>query len=174
MKKQLLSLILLMLSTVCFAEEPIEKGKILFTSRCGNCHKINEVFVGPALADVEKRRKSEWIVDFIQSSQTMVKSGDPDAVALFAKFKVPMPDHKDLTDNDVSNLIEYIKNESKAVANIVKAPFAKPTPPPSGYAGINFHESKGVLISILVAIALLIGTIFFYAKVKNFEDSKVW
>lgn len=174
MKKQLLTLFILMLSMVSFAEEPIVKGKNLYTSRCGNCHKINEVFVGPALADVDKRRKSDWIINFVQSSQTMVKAGDADAVALFAKFKVPMPDHKDLSETDVSNIIEYIKNESKAVANVAKAPFAKPTQSPSAYAGINFKESKGILLCILVSVALLIGALFFFAKVKTYEQSKVW
>lgn len=174
MKKQMLPFLILLISASTYAEEPAEKGKALYTSRCGNCHKINEVFVGPALAGIDTRRQVDWIVKFVQSSQTMIKAGDPEAVALFTKFKVPMPDHNDLTKTDVSNIVEYIKNEAKLMSTVAKAPFAKPTPPPSAYKGINFSQSKGLLSLILASIFILIGTIFFYARVKKYEFTKVW
>jgi cytochrome c2 len=74
------------------ATPPVEDGKTIFTARCAACHNVNKQLTGPALAGVHERRSIDWIIKFVHSSQTMVKSGDKDAVALFEKFnKIPMP-----------------------------------------------------------------------------------
>lgn len=174
MKQQLLTVLLLAISVLAYANEPIENGKALYTSRCGNCHKINEVFVGPALADVGKRHNIDWIVKFVQSSQTMVKSGDEKAVALFAKYKIPMPDQKDLTPKDIDDILGYIDNEAKVNSGVVKPPLAKPTQTQLAYLATSFSENRGFLVAILASIALLIGTLLFYARVKKYERTKVW
>src|SRR6478735_4079442 len=81
-----------------FGAPPVEEGKQIFTSRCAACHNVNKTLTGPALAGIKERRSIEWIISFVQSSQTVIKGGDKDAVVLFEKFnKIPMPDHKDLS-----------------------------------------------------------------------------
>ena len=71
---------------------PEEEGKTIFVSRCASCHHVNKTVVGPALSGVDERRSMDWIINFVHSSQTMVKKGDKDAVGLFKKFNsMPMP-----------------------------------------------------------------------------------
>lgn len=91
----------------------IEEGKQIFTSRCASCHSINKKVVGPALRDVDKRHTGKWIIDFVHSSQTVIKSGDEAAVALFNSHgQTIMPDHTDLKADQIQSIISYIKEQS--------------------------------------------------------------
>ena len=112
-----LAAILLITTLSTIAAPPAEEGKAIFTSRCTGCHNVNKMVVGPALAGVDQRRPIDWIVNFVHSSQKVVKSGDPYAVSLFNKFnKIQMPDHPDLTSDNIKSIVEYIKVEAKASA----------------------------------------------------------
>src|SRR5688500_16613500 len=96
--KSLLLLLTLLPAATALADPPAEEGKTIFAARCASCHNVNKDLTGPALAKVDERRSMEWIVSFIRSSQSLVKSGDKDAVAVFEKFnRIPMPDHPDLS-----------------------------------------------------------------------------
>src|SRR6187431_1748522 len=44
------------------------KGEQLFKENCKSCHKIHTDAVGPALAGVSKRRKPEWIHNWVHNS----------------------------------------------------------------------------------------------------------
>jgi hypothetical protein len=69
--------------------------------------------VGPALKDVFKIRSETWIIAFVHSSQTVIRSGDTAAVSLFKQFNgTIMPDHPGMNDQDIKNIIGYIKSES--------------------------------------------------------------
>ncbi|RYF77504.1 MAG: cytochrome c, partial [Chitinophagaceae bacterium] len=110
-----LFVILLLPAIIALATPPVEEGKSIFTTRCAGCHNISKVLTGPALAGVDQRRSIDWIINFVHSSQTVIKSGDKDATALFAKFNnIQMPDHKDLSEAQIKNVVEYIKTEAKA------------------------------------------------------------
>jgi cytochrome c2 len=90
---------LLFSTSLVLAAPPVEEGKSIFQARCAACHNINKTLTGPALAGVDQRRSMDWIVDFVHSSQTVIKNGDKDAVALFKQFNnIPMPDHNDLSE----------------------------------------------------------------------------
>jgi len=93
------------------AAPPIAEGKAIFSTRCAGCHNVNKVVTGPALAGVDQRHSIDWIINFVHSSQTVIKGGDEKAVALFEKFnKIPMPDHPDLTAGNIKSIVEYIKS----------------------------------------------------------------
>jgi cytochrome c2 len=115
MKNIILMALFLCLGSVIFAQEDAAAGKSIFIAKCASCHNFKQEMTGPALKDLDKRRKTEWIVKFVQSSQTMISSGDPDAKAIFAKYQTLMPDHKDLSEADVKNIITYIKEESARI-----------------------------------------------------------
>ena len=98
------------------AQSPQEQGQATFTQRCAACHAIGKQVVGPDLAGVDKSRSEEWIINFVHSSQKVIKSGDTAAIALFAEFNnTVMPDHPDLNDEDIKNIIAFIGQETTAL-----------------------------------------------------------
>ena len=152
------------------ATPPVEDGKTIFTARCAACHNVNKQLTGPALAGVHERRSIDWIIKFVHSSQTMVKSGDKDAVALFEKFnKFPMPDHPDLTADSIKNIVDYIKTEAKIDNG--KAPFARPSKLRPNYTPIsitNYSFFGGFLGLVLVLILAML----FAVEVSAFKRKK--
>ncbi len=88
-------------------------GADLFKLKCGICHTIGGGrLVGPDLANVKDRHSEDWLLTFIHSSQTMIKSGDADAVALFEENnKVIMPDPM-ISDAEIKSLLSYIAENS--------------------------------------------------------------
>lgn len=159
------------ITATVFATPPIEEGKSLFISRCAACHNVNKPMTGPALAGIDERRTIDWIISFVHSSQTMVKGGDSAALAVFEKFnKVPMPDHPDLTNENIKSIVEYIKTESKPVTE-EKAPFAKPGKKQPFYQPISIRN-YGFLIGYFTVVIALILSLYFAVQLKTFERNK--
>jgi len=159
----------LLVSVQLMANPLPEAGRTIFMSRCAACHSVNKQLTGPALAGVYERRTTDWIVKFVQSSQTVIKRGDKDAVALFEKFnKITMPDHPDLTSENIQNIVEFIKLESKSIATENTAPFAR-----SGKLKPNFMplsiSNYGFFITYFGLVALLIATMLFMVRVKEYQ-----
>jgi cytochrome c551/c552 len=165
--KVILSAIVLFTTLHVFAAPPVEEGKTIFSARCAGCHNVNKVVTGPALAGVDQRRSIDWIVKFVHSSQTLVKSGDKDAIALFEKFnKIPMPDHADLTPDHIKSIVEYIKSETVAETN--EAPFKKPGKLRPAYTPLSI-TNYGFFIGYLAVVAMLILGLLFAVHVKGIE-----
>lgn len=95
-----------------------EKGKLLFTENCTSCHNINISLrsTGPALVDVTKLRKKEWLYRFIRNSYQMYLDRDPQAVRLVNKNnKVFMTAFTQFTDNDLDAVYHFIAVESENI-----------------------------------------------------------
>lgn len=102
-------------------------GEILFRGRCAACHTLGKGDrLGPDLKDVASRRERAWLIRYLAAPDYMRSKKDPIAVALAAKYRVPMPNLR-LTRADVANLIEYLE------AQIA-------TPPDNGHE--RAHERK--------------------------------
>ena len=150
-----------------FATPPLEEGKAIFSSRCAACHNINKVVTGPALAGIDERRSLDWIVKFVHSSQSLIKSGDKDAVAIYEQFnKIPMPDHTDLTPDHIKSVVDYIKSE--AVTQTDAAPFKRPGKLRTPYLPISI-SNYGFFICFLAVAALLIAGLLFAVHIKSIE-----
>lgn len=166
---------ILLLSQSTFAAPPSEIGKTIFTARCSGCHNINKIVVGPALANVDQRRSIDWIINFVHSSQSVIKGGDKDAVALFNQFNhVQMPDHPDLSADDIKGVVEYIKSESKSGGDAEKAPFAKPSHYQKPYVPLSI-TNYGFFAIYIFCVFALIGVLVFLVRVKELgraSDSK--
>lgn len=93
-------------------------GEKIFNEKCTACHTIGDgKRVGPDLANVQSRRKEDWLIKFIQSSQNLIKSGDKDAQAVFAENNnIQMPDQP-LSENEVKEVLNYISLNSPDPAN---------------------------------------------------------
>jgi mono/diheme cytochrome c family protein len=156
-KKITISVLSLLTALYAFSNAPLEDGKLIFTSRCASCHNVNKVVLGPALAGVDQRRSVDWIVSFVHSSQTVIKGGDKDAIALYEKFnKIPMPDHPDLSEANIKNVLAYIKSATQSTTEPI--PFRPeklhPSFTPIAINNFGFFGSYLVLV-VLMAAALL-------------------
>ena len=168
-KKIVISAFSLLLTLFVFSISPVEEGKALFTTRCASCHNVNKVVVGPALAGVSERHTEDWIVKFVHSSQSVIKSGDKTAIDLYEKFnKVPMPDHTDLSPESIKGILAYIKSETKAS---VSAPSFRPDSLHPDYTPIS-GDNYAFFASYLCLVLLMAGSMIALVKVKELQRRK--
>lgn len=150
---------------------PLEDGKSIFMTRCAACHNVNKVLTGPALAGIEEKRSLDWIFKFVHSSQSLVKSGDKEAIEIFEQFnKIPMPDHPDLTEENIKNILAYIKSETKTGEASV-APFPKPGKKPSNAKPLS-ADNYGFFAAYFFSVAALISALLFAVRIKSYERNK--
>lgn len=142
----LLFLSLFLVNTV-FAQPD---GAALFKDKCTQCHAINDVVIGPALKDVDKRHSEEWLIKWTKNSQALVKAGDPAAVKLFNDWKKVVMPAQSVTDDEVKAILAYINAEGS------KAPKG-PVGPIGGDVAVT--ENKGTspwtLITVILVLALI-------------------
>jgi cytochrome c2 len=146
---------------------PPEDGRKIFLARCAACHNVNKQVLGPALAGIDERRSVGWIASFIRSSRAMVRAGDEEAVKIYTAFnKIPMPDHRDLTDEQIAGILAYIKAEAKPVV-ADKAPFKKPGRLAPAYVPLSLEKDWEFFVSYLLVVIVLIGVLLFAVRVRN-------
>lgn len=102
--------------TNAVSAQDLSEGKEIFNGRCVSCHTINDgKRVGPELAGINDRREEEWLISFIRNSQAMIEEGDEIAKKLYNKYnKVVMPNHEDLDESQIKNLLAYIADEASS------------------------------------------------------------
>ena len=112
-----LSLILIIAVIIFIPEYSYSQspGESIYTKTCQVCHTIGRGrLVGPDLLDIEDRRTEDWIINFVKSSQNMVKNDDQDAVAIFNEYnKIIMPDQY-LSDREIKDVLVFIREQSLA------------------------------------------------------------
>ena len=105
------------------AQSDIEAGKTIFNNRCASCHAVGKKLIGPALQNVSERHSVDWIVDFVRHSQKIIQSGDKTAISLYEEYnKTLMPDHLDLKETDIQNILSFINEETVKLANAPSGP----------------------------------------------------
>lgn len=165
---------LIFTTTIAVAAPPSpEEGKTIFTSRCAGCHNVNKELAGPALSGIDQRRPIDWIIKFVHSSQAVVKSSDTYAVNLYNKYnKIPMPDHPDLTDDNIKSIVEYIKSESKQVS-AEKPPFARPGKLRPNYTPLSITKNSFFFISFSTLVIAIVILMYFAVEVKSMQRKRL-
>lgn len=151
--------VLLSLSSLFSSAQDAAEGEKLFLDNCTSCHSISEKITGPALKDVHKRRDEKWLISWIKNSQAMVKSGDPQAVALFKEYNgTVMNTFANFSDGQVKSILAYIKKESETpttpVATTPGTPAAEPAQ--GGNGGLYNTTTLAVLIGIALILAIIV------------------
>ncbi len=84
----------------------VTEGKAIYELKCSACHKLtDEKLVGPGWKDVTKRRKPEWILNFITNVDMMLEK-DPEAQKLLEECLVRMP-NQNLNPGEARKVLEF-------------------------------------------------------------------
>lgn len=100
----------------------IEEGKKLYNSNCAACHTIGRgKLTGPDLKGITGKLDVDWLITFIISSKSLIDAGDEYAVKIFNEYnKIPMPDHRHLSRENILNILSYIEDRSQPQEEIAK------------------------------------------------------
>ena len=149
-------------SSNLIAQDPdVQKGKSLFNSQCAACHKLNRNLVGPALKGVSAKYEKDWLYSWIKNSQALIKSGDPQAVAIYEEWnKVAMNAFPNLSNEDIDNILAYTDYVPP-----------KPTPPPGApVTQATSSSSTNDIILILLSFVLLVLVMLLYLINKTLKS----
>ncbi|WBA42466.1 c-type cytochrome [Hymenobacter canadensis] len=94
----------------------VAAGDALFKGNCAQCHAINDVVVGPALAGLAKRRSESWLIPWVKNSSKVVASGDEYAVKIYNQYqKQQMPSFQ-LSDDEIRQILLYVRSQEGAAS----------------------------------------------------------
>lgn len=105
----------ILLTGIFFAQaQDLDAGKTLFKANCAACHTVGKgKLTGPDLKNVSDRVSHEWIAAFVKNSSEVIASGDEYANKIYNEYgKTVMTAHPHLSDDDITNIIAYIDDES--------------------------------------------------------------
>lgn len=97
--------------------ESMERGEVLFRTRCSSCHTLGageaEDAVGPDLLGVVDARGREWVGAWLTDPDRLIDAKDPVALALVEKYRgLRMPDLS-LGEAEVASLVEFLESETQ-------------------------------------------------------------
>ncbi|WP_293894793.1 c-type cytochrome [Flavobacterium sp.] len=132
-------------------------GKALFNTNCAACHNLDRKMTGPALRGVTGRHAKDWFYGWIANSSALIKSGDADAVKLFAENnKSVMTAFPQLSKQDVDNILAYT---SEPKPEPIKPPGVVP-----GTGGSDSGISNNVILGALCLVLLMLVIMLFFVN----------
>lgn len=87
--------------------ERAQEGMALFQRRCTACHRMEERYVGPALAGVTTRREPEWILNMVLRTELMLKK-DPVALELLSAYTARMV-NQSMEQHDAESVLAFFR-----------------------------------------------------------------
>lgn len=115
--KSLCPLLIFFAACIGSFAQSVREGERNFQAFCAACHSIGKgKLVGPDLIDVHKRRTDDWLVEFVTSSQTMIRSGDKTAVTLFKEYNQSVMPDPPFSVDQIRSILLYIKSRSPGYA----------------------------------------------------------
>lgn len=153
--------------------EAIANGESLFNANCKTCHRVHQKLVGPALANVYDRTPSiDWLKSFIRNSAALIASGDEYANSIYNEYnKTQMTAFTGLKDDQIMNILAYIKSETEKGPPVAATPAAAGGE--GGGSGVPAEYLNIILIGMLVILVLLVVIlIFLVSALKRFLDQK--
>jgi cytochrome c551/c552 len=87
-------------------------GKTVFEAKCTACHKMDTLYIGPALGEVTARRSGAFIMNMILNPQEMVER-HPVAKQMLAE-RMSFMANQGLTRDEARAVLEYLRTQSKS------------------------------------------------------------
>lgn len=136
--------------------QDVAAGETIFKQNCTACHAVNRQVIGPALKGVEDRWADKALLKkFILNSQSVIKSGDKHSVELFKQFNnTVMPNHS-FNDEEMTNLLAYIKAEGDKPAGGAAAAAGAGGAVAASGSSINNYTVSGLVVLVVVLIIVI-------------------
>ncbi len=97
-----------------YAEEWSHPGRTIFSNNCMVCHSFDDTIIGPPLNQITGLKPDEWTRQMIRNGHKLMQAGDTYALKQYEVFgRVAHPDFEYLSEKEISQLIEYLKLETK-------------------------------------------------------------
>lgn len=128
-------------------------GKTLFNTNCAACHDLDKKMTGPALRGVTGRHAKDWFYKWIANSSALIKSGDADAVKLFAENNQSvMTAFPQLSKQDVDNILAYTDTK-KEEPKVTELPGGKKN---ADEGGISNEIILGALSLVMLMLVVML------------------
>ena len=113
MKYYLKKTLFIVIAVLAFGFSKAGEGEDLFSKLCSPCHTIGKGrLVGPDLKNIGEKRTHDWLVTFIQSSQTVINSGDDAASAIYKEYNNMLMPDQPLDAVQTKAVLSYIAEAS--------------------------------------------------------------
>ena len=150
-----ISLVLFFAVTTTTQAQDAANGAALFKANaCNSCHAVGRKLTGPDLAGLSERREESWIIKWVHNPQGMIDSGDEQAVALKAEYPTTMAAYANLSDDDVKDIVSFLKAEEVKNAE-KKAAGAAAGGSAGGSSDANNLMIFGLIGLIVIAVAVI-------------------
>jgi mono/diheme cytochrome c family protein len=129
-------------------------GAAIFKQKCTACHAIGKVVIGPDLKGVDSRHDEAWLLKWIKNAPALIASGDPVAKKLEGFSPASMSAFPELSDDDIKNVLAYVKAEETKPAADPKA--AGAVAGAEGSGEISSFMIFGLLAVIIIAFLVIV------------------
>lgn len=85
----------------------VDKGKIIFDTKCAACHKLDERYVGPAQRDITKEEVRNIFWNLMLNPEEMYKK-HPEAKKMLAEYMTQMP-NQNISLDEAKSILEYFR-----------------------------------------------------------------
>ncbi len=104
--------------------------------------------------------KEEYLIQWIQNNQALIAKKDPEAMKIYKQFnQQPMPVFTNLTDQDVKNILPYIRLEYKTIqeggTKVTAAPLNKTSAKNENESSLMVYVLLGITLLFFIVILLL-------------------
>jgi predicted CXXCH cytochrome family protein len=132
-------------------------GAAIFKQKCTACHGIEKAVVGPALKGIDTKYDEAFLLKWIKNAPAFIASGDAQAVKASEYSPAMMSAFPELSDDDIKNIIAYVKvgDPKPAVDPNAAQAGAGGTAAPEGVSNFMLFGLLAVIIIAFLVILVL-------------------
>lgn len=131
-------------------------GAAIFKQKCTACHAIDKAVVGPALKGVDTKYDEAWLIKWVKNAPSLIASGDAQAVKASGFSPAMMSAFPELSDDDVKNIIAYVKVGDVKPAAAAGAAGAAAEGAAASEQGVSNFMLFGLLAVIIIAFIVIL------------------
>jgi mono/diheme cytochrome c family protein len=130
-------------------------GAAIFKQKCTACHGLEKAVVGPALKGIDTKYDEAFLLKWIKNAPAFIASGDAQAVKASEYSPVMMSSFIELSDDDIKNIIAYVKVGDPKPAVDPNAAQAGGAATPVGVSNFMLFGLLAVIIIAFLVILVL-------------------